>query len=312
MQPTVTPTNATVGAVLTDVDLANLDDATGRVVENAFHDFGALIFPNQHLTEEAQIAFAKRFGDLELLTPDDTMKAVSISNQKENGSVYDPEDFRYKTLRGNEGWHTDSSYMPLAAKVSILSAQVVPEEGGETEVADMRAAYDELSDSMKDRVSGLEAYHSLYQSQAKIGYNIETGAGYGYHTKGAPLRPLVKTHPITGRKSLFIGRHAYEIPGMEQEEGQKLLDELVTFACQPPRIYTHRWQPGDVLMWDNRCVLHRARPYDFSEIRVLRHTRVAGDPKSELVTTGRDERASDFKPSTSNRPDLPQLNKTSF
>ncbi|HIB18045.1 MAG TPA: TauD/TfdA family dioxygenase [Alphaproteobacteria bacterium] len=312
MQPTVTPTNATVGAVLTDVDLANLDDATGRVVENAFHDFGALIFPNQHLTEEAQIAFAKRFGDLELLTPDDTMKAVSISNQKENGSVYEPEDFRYKTLRGNEGWHTDSSYMPLAAKVSILSAQVVPEEGGETEVADMRAAYDELSDSMKDRVSGLEAYHSLYQSQAKIGYNIETGAGYGYHTKGAPLRPLVKTHPITGRKSLFIGRHAYEIPGMEQEEGQKLLDELVTFACQPPRIYTHRWQPGDVLMWDNRCVLHRARPYDFSEIRVLRHTRVAGDPKSELVTTGRDERASDFRPSTSNRPDLPQLNKTSF
>ncbi len=312
MQPTVTPTNATVGAVLTDVDLANLDDATGRVVENAFHDFGALIFPNQHLTEEAQIAFAKRFGDLELLTPDDTMKAVSISNQKENGSVYDPEDFRYKTLRGNEGWHTDSSYMPLAAKVSILSAQVVPEEGGETEVADMRAAYDELSDSMKDRVSSLEAYHSLYQSQAKIGYNIETGAGYGYHTKGAPLRPLVKTHPITGRKSLFIGRHAYEIPGMEQEEGQKLLDELVTFACQPPRIYTHRWQPGDVLMWDNRCVLHRARPYDFSEIRVLRHTRVAGDPKSELVTTGRDERASDFRPSTSNRPDLPQLNKTSF
>ena len=312
MQPTVTPTNATVGAVLTDVDLANLDDATGRVVENAFHDFGALIFPNQHLTEEAQIAFAKRFGDLELLTPDDTMKAVSISNQKENGSVYDPEDFRYKTLRGNEGWHTDSSYMPLAAKVSILSAQVVPEEGGETEVADMRAAYDELSDSMKDRVSGLEAYHSLYQSQAKIGYNIETGAGYGYHTKGAPLRPLVKTHPITGRKSLFIGRHAYEIPGMEQEEGQKLLDELVTFACQPPRIYTHRWQPGDVLMWDNRCVLHRARPYDFSEIRVLRHTRVAGDPKSELVTTGRDERASDFRPSTSNRPDLPQINKTSF
>ena len=312
MQPTVTPTNATLGAILTDIDLANLDDATGRVVENAFHDFGALIFPNQHLTEEAQIAFAKRFGDLELLTPDDTMKAVSISNQKENGSVYDPEDFRYKTLRGNEGWHTDSSYMPLAAKVSILSAQVVPEEGGETEVADMRAAYDELSDSMKDRVSGLEAYHSLYQSQAKIGYNIETGAGYGYHTKGAPLRPLVKTHPITGRKSLFIGRHAYEIPGMEQEEGQKLLDELVTFACQPPRIYTHRWQPGDVLMWDNRCVLHRARPYDFSEIRVLRHTRVAGDPKSELVTTGRDERASDFRPSTSNRSDLPQLNKTSF
>ena len=202
--------------------------------------------------------------------------------------------------------------MPLAAKASILSAQVVPPAGGETEVADMRAAYDELSKDIKDRVGGLEAHHSLYQSQAKIGYNIETGSGYGYHSKGAPLRPLVKTHPVTGRKSLFIGRHAYEIPGMEREDGQRLLDELVTFACQPPRLHTHHWKAGDVLMWDNRCVLHRARPYDFSEIRILRHTRVAGDPKTELVKTGRDERASDFKPSNSNRPDSVQLNKTSF
>ena len=312
MQPTITPTDATLGATITDVDLANLDDATWRVVEDAFHEFGALIFPNQHLTEKAQISFAKRFGDLELLTPDVEMQAVSISNQKEDGSVYEPEDFRYKTLRGNEGWHTDSSYMPLAAKASILSAQVVPPAGGETEVADMRAAYDELSKDIKDRIGGLEAHHSLYQSQAKIGYKIETGSGYGYHSKGAPLRPLVKTHPITGRKSLFIGRHAYEIPRMGREDGQRLLDELVDFACRPPRIYTHHWQPGDVLMWDNRCVLHRARPYNFSEIRILRHTRVAGDPKTELVKTGRDERASDFKPSTSSRPDSALSNKTSF
>lgn len=312
MQPTITPTEATLGASITDVDLANLNDTTWRVVEGAFHEFGALIFPNQHLTEEAQIGFAKRFGDLELLTPDVQMQAVSISNQKDDGSVYESEEFRYKTLRGNEGWHTDSSYMPLAAKASILSAQVVPPSGGETEVADMRAAYDELSKDMKDRIDSLEAHHSLYQSQAKIGYSIETGSGYGYHTKGAPLRPLVKTHPITGRKSLFVGRHAYDIPGMEQEDGQRLLDELVDFACRPPRIYTHHWQPGDVLMWDNRCVLHRARPYNFSEIRILRHTRVAGNPNTELVKTGRDERASDFKPSTSNRPDSAQLNKTSF
>ena len=312
MQPTITPTEATLGATITNVNLSDLDDVTWRVVENAFHKFGALIFPNQHLTEETQIAFAKRFGDLELLTPDDKMKAVSVSNQKEDGTVYKSEDFRYKTLRGNEGWHTDSSYMPLAAKASILSAQVVPPEGGETEVADMRAAYDELSEDLKDQISDLKAYHSLYQSQAKIGYDIETGSGYGYHTKGAPLRPLVKIHPATGRKSLFIGRHTYEILGMQREDAQKLLDELVTFACQSPRVYTHHWSPGDVLMWDNRCVLHRARVYDFSETRILRHTRVAGDPKTELVETGRDERASDFKPSTSNRPDSTQLESTSF
>ncbi len=314
MHPTITPTKATLGATITNVDLANMDESTWQVVENAFHEFGSLIFPKQHLEEEAQVIFAKRFGDLELLYPDDKIEAVSISNQKDDGSVYGSEDFRYKTLRGNEGWHTDSSYMPLAAKASILSAQVVPPTGGETEVADMRAAYDELDEGMKDRISDLKAYHSLYQSQAKIGYEIETDAGYGYHTKGAPLRPLVKTHPVTGRKSLFVGRHAYEIPGMTKEEGQKLLNELATFACQPPRIYTHHWQPGDVLMWDNRCVLHRARPYDFSKVRILRHTRVAGDPRTELVETGRDDRAKDFKPSSSNRPepDSAQLNSTSF
>ena len=190
--------------------------------------------------------------------------------------------------------------MPLAAKASVLSAQVVPSAGGETAWADMRAAYDALDEDKKERIDGLSAYHSLYQSQAKIGYIVETGAGYGYHNKGAPLRPLVKTHPVTGRKSLFIGRHAYRIPMLDDAEAQELLDELVTFACQPPRIYAHGWQPGDVIIWDNRCVLHEARPYDFNEVRIMRHTRVAGDPASELVTTGSDERASGFEPSASN------------
>ena len=233
MQPTITPTEATLGATITDVDLANMDESTWQVVENAFHEFGSLIFPKQHLEEEAQINFAKRFGDLELLYPDDKIEAVSISNQKNDGSLYGSEDFRYKTLRGNEGWHTDSSYMPLAAKASILSAQIVPPEGGETEVADMRAAYDELSQEMKDRISGLEAYHSLYQSQAKIGYKVKTGATYGYHSKGAPRRPLVKVHPVTGRKSLFVGRHAYEIVGMERAAGRSPAKSTLVIGLEP-------------------------------------------------------------------------------
>jgi alpha-ketoglutarate-dependent taurine dioxygenase len=112
---------------------------------------------------------------------------------------------------------------------------------------------------------------------------------------------LVKTHPVTGRKSLFIGRHAYRIPGMDDAEAQALLDELLDFACRPPRTHAHPWRPGDVIIWDNRCVLHRARPYDYGEARVMRHTRVAGDPQTEIATTGRDERASGFQPSASNR-----------
>ena len=299
--PTITPTDATLGATITGIDLAAMDETTWRGVEDAFHAHAVLIFPDQMLSEEAQIDFARRFGDIELLRPDPRTLAVSISNQNPDGTVATPKEFRFKAQRGNEGWHTDSSYMPLAAKASVLCAQVVPPSGGETEWADMRAAYDALDEETRERIGDLSAYHSLYQSQAKIGYELKPGDGYGFHTKGAPLRPLVKTHPVTDRKSLFIGRHAYRIPGLDDDEAQGLLDDLVTFACRAPRTLTHRWRPGDVVIWDNRCVLHRARPYDVSQPRTLRHVRVAGEPASELAPTARDERAGAFEPSASNR-----------
>ena len=299
--PTITPTDATLGATITDIDLATMDEATWRGVESAFHEHAVLIFPGQELSEKAQIEFARRFGDIERLRPDPKTLAVSITNRNSDGTLAAPEEFRFKALRGNEGWHTDSSYMPLAAKASVLCAQVVPPRGGETEWADMRAAYDALDDATRERIGGLSAYHSLYQSQAKIGYEIRPGEGYGFHVKGAPLRPLVKTHPVTGRRSLFIGRHAFRIPGLDDDDAQGLLDDLVSFACRPPRTLTHRWRAGDVVIWDNRCVLHRARPYDVGKPRTLRHVRVAGDPSSELAPTARDERAGAFEPSASNR-----------
>jgi alpha-ketoglutarate-dependent taurine dioxygenase len=301
MEPKVTPIDATLGAVVTGFALSRMDASTWKTVEQAFHDHAVLVFPGQHLTEDEQVTFASRFGDIELLAPDPEQKAVAISNQKPDGSVMDAHEHRFKSLRGNEGWHTDSSYMPLAAKASVLSAQVVPSADGETEWADMRAAYDALDETMRQRIAGLSAHHSLYYSQARIGHVVQTGAAYGFHTKGAPLRPLVKVHPVTGRPALFIGRHAYGIPGLGEAESEKLLSDLVDFACQPPRTYAHRWRPGDVVIWDNRCVLHRARPYDFREARVMRHTRVAGNPATELAPTHRDDRAGVYEPSTSNR-----------
>ena len=300
MTPTITPLDATLGATITDLSLADMDDETWHAVEDAFHEYALLIFPGQNLSEPEQIDFAKRFGAIEHLRPDPKAEAVSISNVKPDGSVMGPEEHRYQVLRGNEGWHTDSSYMPLAAKASVLSAQIVPSWGGETAWADMRAAYDALDDARKQQIADVSAYHSLYHSQAKIGHMGKTGASYGFHTKGAPLRPLVKTHPVTGRKSLFIGRHAYRIPGMSDEEAKALLDELLDFACRPPRTHAHAWQPGDVVIWDNRCVLHEARPYDYKEPRVMRHTRVAGEPESELAPTAPDELADAFEPTASN------------
>jgi alpha-ketoglutarate-dependent taurine dioxygenase len=301
MGPTVAPIDATLGAVVTGLALARMDPATWKTVESAFHAHAVLVFPGQNLTEAEQVAFANRFGDIELLAADPEQKVVAISNQKPDGSVMTADEHRFKSLRGNEGWHTDSSYMPLAAKASVLSAQVVPTAGGETEWADMRAAYDALDEAMRRRIAGLSAHHSLYHSQARIGHVVQTGGGYGFHAKGAPLRPLVKVHPVTGRSALYIGRHAYGIPDLDPAESEKLLSDLVDFACRPPRTYAHRWQPGDVVIWDNRCVLHRARPYDYREVRVMRHTRVAGDPATELAPTRRDDRASAYEPSTSNR-----------
>jgi alpha-ketoglutarate-dependent taurine dioxygenase len=301
MAPTVTPTNATLGAVVTGLALGRMDAPTWKAVEEAFLRHAVLVFPDQHLTEAEQVAFASRFGEIELLAASAEQKAVAISNVKPDGTIMGADEHRYKTLRGNEGWHTDSSYMPLSAKASCLSAQVVPSSGGQTEWADMRAAYDALDHATRQRIASLSAHHSLYHSQAKIGHMVETGAGYGYHTKGAPLRPLVKIHPVTGRPALFIGRHAYGIPGLDAAASEHLLADLVDFACRPPRTYAHSWRPGDVVIWDNRCVLHRARPYDYREPRVMRHTRVAGDPATELAPTERDEHARAYEPSASNR-----------
>ena len=275
----ITPTDATLGAIVTDVQLGAVDDSNWAAIKAAWVEYGVLIFPDQHLDEAEQVSVGQRMGDIEVLVP--KRKAVPISNRRADGSLVDAADHHYQILRGNEGWHTDSSYMPVAAKASILSAQVVPPVGGETEWADMRAAYVALDAATKDRIASLSAYHSLYHSQSKIGHKASQGSSYGLGEQDPPLRPLVKVHPETGRPSLFIGRHAYGIPGLSEEESEQLLTDLVTFACQPPRIYTHQWQPGDVVFWDNRCLLHRARPYDFSQTRVMRHVRVAGELVSE-------------------------------
>ncbi len=279
----ITPTEASLGATVTGVRLAALDDAGWAAVERAFHAHALLLFPGQHLSEAEQVAFARRFGEIEHIIGD--LEVVPISNQRRDGSLLADDEPAMQIMRGNEGWHTDSSYMPLAAKASVLSAHVVPPEGGETEWADMRAAYQALDAATRQRLGGLSAHHSIRYSQARIG-DTSRGVGYGDYDGEPPLRPLVKIHPVTGRPSLFIGRHACGIPGLDAGESEALLDGLLEAACRPPRIYRHAWRPGDVAIWDNRCVLHRARPYDHAEPRVLRHTRIAGDPATEGAHPG--------------------------
>ena len=304
MPLTVTPIDATLGAVVTGVDLASLDDDTWEEIHSAFLAYGMLVFPAQTLDDASQGAFARRFGNIEKLSPRQTDGTVQFSNQKPDGTLIQPDEERYRILKGNEGWHTDSTYMPLAAKASMLMALVVPPDGGETEFADMRAAYDALDEDTKRKLDGLSAYHSLYYSQEKAGYRHTTDNLYGFHDKGAPLRPIIKTHPETGRKSIYTGRHAYGIPGMSAAESESLLDGLMAEACQPPRTYLHRWTVGDLAVWDNRCLMHRARPYDTNYPRALRASRISGEPETELAPTFADPRAAAFEPSSSNESSL--------
>jgi alpha-ketoglutarate-dependent taurine dioxygenase len=270
----IEPLDATLGATIGGVSLSSLSGAEWAEIERAFTEHGVLVFGGQHLTDDEQTRFGKRFGELEFLRPDGN-GTVPISNAERDGSTRSTDDPIVHTLLGNQGWHTDSSYMPLAAKASMLTAKIVPSSGGQTGWADMRAAYEALDDAMRERIADLSAHHSLVHSQAKVGFGPQPG-GYGYDVETPPLRPLVKVHPDTGRKSLFIGRHAYGVPGLDDGESEALLSELLEFACRSPRVIEHDWQPGDLVIWDNRCVLHRARPYDMTQVRVMRHTRVAG------------------------------------
>jgi alpha-ketoglutarate-dependent taurine dioxygenase len=275
------PIDATFGAVLTGVKLAGLDDTVWQDLHAAWLQYALLIFPDQHLKRDEQIAFAKRFGQLEF-------EMAAISNVKSDGTLIDDDSDLMKVLKGNMGWHCDSTYMPVQAKGAVFSAEVVTKSGGQTGWADMRAAYDALDDELRSKLEGLAAYHSLFYSQAKLGHHPKQGSaysGYGFHDGPVPLRPLVKVHPETGRKSLVIGRHAHNIPDMDKNESERLLQELVDFACRPPRVYHHQWRSGDAVIWDNRCLLHQATPWDMREPRIMWHSRIAGDPVSEAALT---------------------------
>jgi alpha-ketoglutarate-dependent taurine dioxygenase len=283
----IEPTAATLGATVTGVSLADLDDATWQAIHQAWLQHALLIFPGQHLDNAQQIHFARRFGPIERIGGGEI---VAISNVLADGSVrpHAPGqwDDMMKVIVGNMAWHADSTYMPVMSQGAVFSGEVVPGAGGETGFADMRAAYDALDDSTRALVQQRSAHHSLVYSQSKLGHVAGAQSayvGYGMDQTVAPLRPLVKIHPETGRPSLLIGRHAHAIPGMDPAGSEAFLEGLVDWACQAPRVYTHHWTAGDVVLWDNRCLLHRAMPWDLSLPRVMWHSRLAGDPVAEAA-----------------------------
>ena len=253
-------------------------------VEAGMDRYAVLVFHEQKLTDEQQMAFSRHFGALEdarggnITRPEDKRLQVGmndVSNLGGDGRPLDRESRQRLFNLGNMLWHSDSSFRPIPAKYSLLSARVVNLAGGNTEFADMRAAYDALEAATKAEIEDLVCEHSLMYSRSSLGlldYSEEERAMF------RPVRQrLVRTHPVTGRRSLYLSSHAGGIVGMPMAEARILLRDLTEHATQPRFVYVHRWRPWDLIMWDNRQLMHRVRRYDERQPRDMRRTTIAGD-----------------------------------
>jgi alpha-ketoglutarate-dependent 2,4-dichlorophenoxyacetate dioxygenase len=260
------------------VDLSRpLAEAARREIVAAMDRYAVLVFRGQQLDEDQQIACARQFGPL-----DEGLRKIrkgqphrfrhhelaDISNVTVDGSVAARDHAKIVNNIANQLWHSDSSFQKPAARYSMLHAVTIPDRGGETEFADLRAAWDALPGDLQREVAGLQAEHYLLHSRFMLG-----DTGYTEEQKKAlpPVTwPLLRTHPGSGRKLLWVGIHATHVVGMTVPEGRMLLMDLLEHATQRQFVYQHRWQVGDLVMWDNRAVLHRGRRFDLSQRREMR------------------------------------------
>ncbi|HJM92546.1 MAG: TauD/TfdA family dioxygenase [Alphaproteobacteria bacterium] len=256
-----------------------LSAETQEEISAAFEDFSVLVFHDQPLTDEQQITFSKYFGPLEETLPGlvgSGSKIVRVSNMLADGSLKEPGSHLALFGAANLMWHSDSTFKAAPAKGSILSARQIVKQGGDTEYASGRAAYDSLSADMKQRLDGLVAIHSIATSRRKVDPNAVSPE---QETALPPVpQALVRPNPVNSRKALVLGSHIGAIVGMADDEAMALIDELTEIATQDTFTYRHVWRPNDVVMWDNRAVLHRGRPYDeANERRLMVRTTLAGD-----------------------------------
>ena len=285
MTMSIETTGATLAARVTGLDLTRpLTTDQVATLEAGMDQHAVLIFPAQAITDEQQMAFTRNFGPLEETAGGNVtkagerrldMKMADVSNLDQHGRPLARDDRRRMFNLGNQLWHSDSSFRATPAKYSILSGRIVSTAGGNTEFADMRAAYDALDDQTRREVEDLVCEHSLITSRAALGFDALSD---DERAMFKPVRQrLVRTHPKTGRKSLYLSSHAGSIVGWPVPEARAFLRDLNEHATQPRFVYVHRWQPFDLVMWDNRQTMHRVRRFDADQVRDMRRTTVAGD-----------------------------------
>ena len=269
MAITICPVTPSFAAEIGDADLSRpLDAADVTAIKDAFAKYSVLIFPDQHLSQDQHLDFARYFGPLEttiaLFRKDAKLRVpaefADVSNLDPEDQVWGKDSRQRMFQLGNRLWHTDSSFKRVPALASLLYARSIPPVGGHTEFADERAAYDALPEEMKHRLDSLVAEHSIFNSRARLGFTSFSDE----ERAGLPPVPqvLVRTHPESGRKSLYLASHAGRIFGLPEQEGRALIDQLVAHATQRQFVYTHRWRVNDLVIWDNRCTMHRGTEFD--------------------------------------------------
>lgn len=268
------PLQKSFGVEIFDVDLRDLTaDHLYPEIRQAFEQHSALLFRGQSLDDDSHTRLAELFGPLENRVAmaagrDVEFEVPSVTNVLENNEVSDAESLHTLNLQGNMLWHTDSTFLPVPALSNILTAKVVPSSGGQTELASTRAAWTAMPDAMKAPLRDAIIWHRLSHSRSKISSEL---AAQKEMTQW-PDRPwrAIWPNPVTGEESLFIASHAFAIEGMGLQEGQKIIEAAIDFCTRPEFVYSHEWSVGDVLIWDERCTLHRGRPWPYEEPRTLK------------------------------------------
>lgn len=244
----------------------DLDDAAIQSVRDAIDQHGVLVFHGQSFDDDQLLAFGRRFGSIAAPRNHRVVRRLAhgeiadISNLDEKGAVRNRGDHRRLDALANQLWHSDASFRPISGELSMLYAHVVPPKGGDTEFADLRAAYDDLDAETKEMIEGLVCEHSIFHSRGLLGHTDYTDEERA--VLPTVRHPLVRTHPGSGRKTLYLGAHAQAIVGWPVPEGRLLLRDLMDHATERRFVHAHKWQVGDLVIWDNRCTLHRGRRFD--------------------------------------------------
>jgi alpha-ketoglutarate-dependent 2,4-dichlorophenoxyacetate dioxygenase len=285
----IIPLGPGFAAELRGVTLADIasDDAAYAAARAAFEEHSVLVFRNQEVTDELQLAISRRFGPPEVTkvgSQGTGSHFVILSTIGLDGKVVPPDHRLSLRSKANQLWHTDSSFKRVPALTSILSARVIPANGGETEYVSTRLAFERLDAGLRQRLENSFAWHDYAHSRSQIAPGLATPE------ERAALPPqcwrMVWENPVNGRGAIYLASHAYAIEGMEAAAGKQLIDELMEFATAPDASYLHQWRRGDVVMWDNRSTMHRGRPWPAHEARLMVRTTISAT-KADGVETMR-------------------------